>query len=245
MPDRGAAVSRGAAVVVRDLVQRLGGHEVLRGVSFELRAGEVLAVLGPNGAGKSTLLRVLGTLLRPTRGEVLVRGRDVRRSGPDLRRSIGFLGHHTFLYPQLTGWENLWFCARAFGVSDPETRVKEMLGAVGLDLFAHEPVRHYSRGMQQRLALARALLHDPLLLLLDEPYTGLDPEAAGLLDEVIGRWREQSRSVVMTTHDLGRALSGSDRVLVLQRGRVVLLAPSRSVGASRLEEACRPGGHRA
>ncbi|MEW6398958.1 MAG: heme ABC exporter ATP-binding protein CcmA [Bacillota bacterium] len=228
------------AVVVRELVQRLGGSEVLRGVSFDLSDGQVLAVMGPNGAGKTTLLRVLGTLLPPTRGQVLIGGRDVRRSGPALRGHIGFLGHHTFLYPQLTGWENLWFWARAFGVPNPEARVKEMLDGVGLGLFAHEPARHYSRGMQQRLALARALLHDPVLLLLDEPYTGLDREAAALLDSVIRRWGERGRSVVMTSHDPGRALAASDRVMVLQRGRVTLLGPSRDLDGARLEEACRP-----
>jgi len=230
------------AVVVRDLVQRLGGHEVLRGVSFEVPEGQVLAVMGPNGAGKTTLLRVLGTLLPPSGGQVLVGGCDVRRCGPDLRRRIGFLGHHTFLYPQLTGWENLWFWARAFGVARAGARIEEMLATVGLELFAHEPVRHYSRGMQQRLALARALLHDPPLLLLDEPYTGLDPEAAALLDAVIRRWGERGRTVVMTSHDPGRALAASDRVLVLQRGRVALLGFSRDLDARSLEEMCRRGG---
>lgn len=228
------------ALVVRELVQRLGRTEVLRGVSFQVDAGEVLAIMGPNGAGKTTLLRVLGTLLPPTRGQVLVCGCDVRASGPGLRRSIGFLGHHTFLYPQLTGWENLWFWARAFAVPGPEARVREMLEAVGLALFAHEPVRHYSRGMQQRLALARALLHDPVLLLLDEPYTGLDPEAAALLDGFIRQWRGRGRTVVMTSHDPGRSLAASDRVLVLRRGRVAWLGPSAAMDAARLEEVCHP-----
>jgi heme exporter protein A len=230
------------AVVVRDLVQRLGGSQVLRGVSFEVPGGQVLAVMGPNGAGKTTLLRVLGTLLPPSGGQVLVGGRDVRRCGPDLRTQIGFLGHHTFLYPQLTGWENLWFWARAFGVARVGARVEEMLATVGLELFAHEPVRHYSRGMQQRLALARALLHEPPLLLLDEPYTGLDPEAAALLDEVIRQWAQRGRTVIMTSHDPGRVLAASDRVLVLQRGRVALLGLSRDLDARSLEEMCRRGG---
>lgn len=228
------------ALVVREVVQRLGRTEVLRGVSFQVDAGEVLAIMGPNGAGKTTLLRVLGTLLPPTRGQVLVCGHDVRGGGPGLRRSIGFLGHHTFLYPQLTGWENLWFWARAFGVPRPEARVREMLEAVGLPLFAHEPVRHYSRGMQQRLALARVLLHDPVLLLLDEPYTGLDPEAAALLDGFIRQWRGRGRTVVMTSHDPGRSLAASDRVLVLRRGRVAWLGPSAGTDAARLEEVCHP-----
>lgn len=232
------------AVRVRDLAQRLGGVEVLRGISFDLLAGESLAVLGPNGAGKTTLLRVLATLLLPTRGEVLIDGQDVRRAGPGLRRRLGFLGHQSFLYPQLTGWENLWFWARVFGVSPPGPRVEEMLRLVGLEMFAHEPVRYYSRGRQQRLALARVLLHDPPLLLLDEPYTGLDRQAAFLLDGVIRAWRERGGAVVMTSHDWERALAGSDRVLALQRGRVALLAPSRRVDTNRLEEACRPGGDR-
>jgi len=230
----------GAAIAIRGLGVRQGEREILRGVTFEAPPGGVLAVLGPNGAGKTTLLRVLATLLPPTRGEVRILGLDARRDAVALRAGLGYVAHHTFLYPQLTGWENLWFWARAFGVPRAEERIRELLVEVGLELFAHEPVRRYSRGMQQRLALARALIHDPSLLLLDEPYTGLDHQGSALLDRVVDAWRKRGRSVVVTSHDLGRALAVSDRVLVLRRGEVVLFAASEDVEVSDIEWAGEP-----
>jgi len=207
------------AVRVRGLVQVLGRREVLRGVTLELAPGKVLAVMGPNGAGKTTLLKVVATLLVPTRGEVRVDGLDVRRQAAAVRGRVGFLGHQPFLYPQLTGWENLYFWAQLHGVKDPARRLAALLDLTGLSLFAHDPVRSYSRGMQQRLGLARALLHQPPVLLLDEPYTGLDAEAGEMLDRVIGEWRQRRRTVIFTTHDAGRSQTLADEVLWLDRGR--------------------------
>lgn len=230
--------TRGMAVVARNLVLRLGSSDILRGVDVDLEAGQTLAVLGPNGAGKTTFLRVLATLLPATSGEVIILGHDPRRQAPSLRRQVGYVAHQTFLYPQLTGWENLWFWSRAYGVSNPAARIDTMLDLVGLDFFAHDPVRHYSRGMQQRLALARALLHEPSLLLLDEPYTGLDRQASELLDRVILDSRQRGRTVIITSHDLSRALAVSDRVVVLQRGKVMLQAAAQDVELGWLEAAC-------
>jgi len=230
-------MTEGDAIAVQDLTVSLGGRDVLRGVSLGLGTGKVLAILGPNGAGKTTLLRVLATLLRPARGEVRLFGHDVRRDAVTARREVGYLGHQTFLYPQLSGWENLTFWARAYDIAARDRRVEEMLAVVGLEAYAHEPVRNYSRGMQQRLTLARALIHDPRLLLLDEPHTGLDRQAATLLDRVVRDWGRQGRAVVLTSHDASRALAISDQVLVLERGKVTLFVPSGEVGPEHLEAA--------
>ncbi len=234
----GSRRSGPTAVAAQDLGLRLGGSDVLGGVDFRLQAGQVLALLGPNGAGKTSLLKVLATLLRPTRGSLTILGRDPRLDPIAVRRQVGYVAHQTFLYPQLTGWENLWFWSRVNAVDRPAARVKQLLEFVGLDLYADDPVRHFSRGMQQRLALARALLPEPSLLLLDEPYTGLDSQASKLLDEVVAASRRQGRTVVITSHDPRHALAVSDRVLVLNRGRVSLEAPSREIEVGWLEAAC-------
>ncbi|RJQ04629.1 MAG: heme ABC exporter ATP-binding protein CcmA [Bacillota bacterium] len=237
-------MSEDTGVLARDLALRLGDNQVLRGVSFGIEPGTVLAVLGPNGAGKTSLLKVLATLLAPTGGEVRVLGRNLRDAGAALRRLIGYVAHQTFLYPQLTGWENLYFWARAYGVRKAGDRAEELLAFVGLELHAHETVRAYSRGMQQRLALARALAHDPRLLLLDEPYTGLDRRATDLLDVIIRESRPQGRTVIMTSHDPTRAIRASDTVVVLRRGQVALLADSRDVDPALVDDAADPSGGR-
>ncbi len=233
----GTAVTPEVAIRVAGVEVAFGETPVLRGVCFNLAPGRVLGILGPNGAGKTTLLKVLATLVRPTAGEAYVLGYDVRRSAAVLRRRVGYLGHQLFLYPELSGWENLWFWSRAYGVRDPRRRIPELLDLVGLEPFAHDPVRHYSRGMQQRLTLARALVHDPLVLLLDEPVTGLDVQAAALLDRVVRQWADRGRTVVLTSHDPARALAECDDLLVLRRGRAVLDAPARDLTLRRLDEA--------
>ncbi len=217
------------AIKVKGLGVTLGGREVLKGLDFSLEPGRVLAVLGPNGAGKTTLLRTLATLLSPSRGEVALFGLDTRRAPVAARRELGYLGHQTFLYPQLDGWENLMFWARAYDLPGPARRVEEMLALVGLETDAREPVRHYSRGMQQRLSLARALIHDPRLLLLDEPHTGLDRKAGALLDGVVRDWGRQGRAVVLSSHDAPHALSMSQHVLYLERGRAARFAAAADV----------------
>jgi len=231
----GAAVAGAAVIEAEGLVVSLGGRDILRGVSFTLAAGRTLAVLGPNGAGKTTLLKTLATLLTPAGGELRVFGADPRRQAAAIRRRVGYVGHQTFLYPQLDAWDNLLFWARAYELTHPERRVEEMLTLVGLDSYAREPVRQYSRGMQQRLTLARALLHEPGLLLLDEPHTGLDRQAAALLDRVVQRQRAGGGAAVLTSHDAGRAIALSDEVLVLDRGRVALQSPSAAITMEKIE----------
>jgi heme exporter protein A len=192
---------------------------VLRGVDLEVRRGQCVALFGPNGAGKSTLLRTLAGLLRAQSGSAFVLGQPLP---PDaaLRRRIGYLGHDGFLYRDLDARENLAFYARLFGVVD-KGRVDELIADVGLGHAAGRRAGAYSRGMLQRLALARALLHRPELLLLDEPLTGLDPEGAAVLARILASLANDGVTVLMATHDIERALQSADRAVVLGRGRIV------------------------
>jgi len=203
------------------LVRSFAGVPVLSGVDLTVRAGDVVAVVGRNGAGKTTLLRVLALLLRPSGGRLAIFGNDPVSAPPALRRRIGYVGHETLCYADLTAAENLAFYARLFAVPDAPARIAELLAWAGLDAASSRPVRVYSRGMSQRLALARALLHGPDLLVLDEPFTGLDAEAAGALGERLAALRTAGHAIVLATHDLERAAAVVTRVAVLHRGRIV------------------------
>jgi len=205
------------------LSKRYGHHRALAGVSTELRAGSLCALLGPNGAGKSTLLGILSTLVKPTGGEV----RYARAGGDaiperELRRHIGVLAHSSLVYGELTGIENLIFYGRLYGVADAEARATALLDQVGLDPKARlRPARTYSRGMTQRLSLARALLHDPRILLLDEPFTGLDRTGAMALSRSMAQAKQRGCILLVVTHDLESIGGLTDHVVVLQRGRIV------------------------
>ena len=204
------------------LERRYGERPALRGVSARLEAGQTLGVFGPNGAGKSTLLRVLATLLRPHGGTVRVLGAALPDDAWRVRGRVGYVGHDPLLYRELSGRENLRFHARLHGVGT--ARVEELLDAVGMGRRADDPVRELSRGMVQRLAAARAVLHDPPLLLLDEPRAGLDPRAAALLEPLIGR--ESRRTRVLVTHDVEQGSAESDIALGLRGGRQLLSGPA-------------------
>src|SRR6266404_5443254 len=167
------------------LTRRFGAVTALEALNLSVGAGESVAVFGPNGAGKTTLLRLCGTLLRPTGGAISLFGVDLRSGQAAVRRRVGVLSHQSFLYPDLTPTENLLFYGRMFAVPDVSTRVPECIDRVGLRGWAHRPVRTLSRGLEQRCAVARALLHTPDLLLLDEPFTGLDVEAATMLSDIL------------------------------------------------------------
>jgi len=211
-------------ITVRGLSKRFGAKWALRDVNLDVSQGEFLTIFGPNGAGKTTLIRILGTLSKPSSGEVSINGIPLRRAAVALRRSIGVVSHQTFLYPDLTAEENLLFYGRMYAIPNLLSRVDEVLELVRLTGRRHDPVRTYSRGMQQRLSIARAILHDPAIMLLDEPFTGLDPEASATLSEVFRRLVREERTVLMTTHDLGHGLELADRVAILFRGRVVYQA---------------------
>jgi heme exporter protein A len=203
-----------AAIELERLERRYGERVALAGVSVRVEAGQTLAVLGGNGAGKTTLLRVLAGLLRPNGGSASVLGADLPGERWKLPSQVGYLGHEPLLYRELSGRENLRYQARLHGV--PASRVEPMLEAVGMDRRAADPVRELSRGMVQRLAVARAVLHDPELLLLDEPRASLDPAGAELLEPLIGR--ASGRTRVLVSHDVEGALAESDVVLRLRLG---------------------------
>ena len=202
------------------LVRAFAGTPVLAGVDLVVRGGEAVVVLGPNGAGKTTLLRILALLLRPGGGRLALFGTDASAAPPPLRRRIGYVGHESLCYVDLTAAENLAFYARLFDVPEAPARIAELIAWAGLEAAARRPVRAYSRGMAQRLALARALLHQPDLLLLDEPFAGLDPEAVAALQRRLGELRAAGHAIVLTTHDLERAAPVATRLAILHRGRI-------------------------
>jgi len=208
-------------IKVRGLVKAFGLNAALRGVDLDVDEGEFVAVLGPNGAGKTTLLRILGTLSKPTAGLARIAGHDVTRNGTFVRRLIGLVSHQTLLYPHLSAEDNLRFYGRLYDVAELETRIGEVLEMVGLSARRTDLVRTFSRGMQQRLTIARAILHRPQVMFFDEPYTGLDQQAATVLGEILTEVAAAGRTVLLTTHDLERGLVGCDRAVILDRGKVV------------------------
>jgi len=207
-------------IEVRRLVKSFGDHPVLRELDLEVAQGECLALVGPNGAGKTTLLRILVGLSKPSSGSVHVAGVDLADGANEIRRHIGFLSHQPLLYGDLSAAENLRFYGRMYDVVSLEERIALLLHQVGLAPRRHDLVRTYSRGMRQRLAIARALLHDPPVLLLDEPYTGLDLQAAEMLDATLREAGVDSRTVLLTTHNLEQGLEGSQRAAILVRGQI-------------------------
>lgn len=228
----------------RDVEKWFGPHPAVRRIAFTLAAGEFLTIFGPNGAGKTTLLRMLSGSLRPTHGDIRIAGEAVEHGVHGWRRRIGVLSHQTFLYGRLTAAENLRFYGRLYGLEALEPRISAMLEQVGLADRRDERVHTFSRGMQQRLALARTLLHEPDLVLLDEPYTGLDPHAARMLRGVLEQLRDGRRTVVLVTHNLSQGLELADRVVVQVAGRWVSDEPRASVDPIRFEQVytARVGG---
>jgi heme exporter protein A len=218
------------AVALRELGRAYGDRVALDGVSLELPRGATLAVFGANGAGKTTLLRVLATLLRPHRGEVAVLGRALPREGWAVRGKLGLVAHDPLLYRDLSARENLRFHARLHDVD--EGRAGELLEAVGMTRRADEPLRSLSRGMAQRVAICRAVLHRPQLLLLDEPLANLDPGAADAVAPLIGRGAGAAR--VLISHDVELGLAEADLVLGLRGGRAEIVAPASDVRAEDL-----------
>ena len=219
------------AVEVDGLVKQFGSRRALDGASFSLDQGSFLSIFGPNGAGKTTLLRILATLSRPTRGTVRLLGTDALEEPERLRSQIGLISHKSMLYGDLTAYENLAFFSSLYDGAPDRARIDELLRIVELDHRRNDCVRTFSRGMQQRLSIARALVNDPALVLLDEPYSGLDPHAVELFDELIGRVRTErpDRTFVMVSHDLEKGFRMCTHALILARGQVVVMAEKSRV----------------
>jgi heme exporter protein A len=210
-----------AALVVEGvgLGRRFASLRAVSDLDLEVHSGESLTIFGPNGAGKTTLVKLLAAVLRPTEGTLRLFGEE--HPPPALRRRIGLVSHGSFLYGDLSAAENLRFYGQLYGIAEAESRIDEMLAEVGLAAWRERPIRTFSRGMEQRLALARAFLHDPELLLLDEPYSGLDPQAAAHLQEILSRFHRRGKTIVLTTHDIGRGLEVCDHAVILSGGRLV------------------------
>lgn len=232
------------AVWTQGLVKQFGHFQALRGVDLSLPKGEFLVLFGPNGAGKTTLIRILAGLSKPSAGRVFLDGIDMAQEPGEVRRRIGVISHQTYLYDDLTAEENLRFFGKMFDVPNLDERIAEVLAQVGLANRARDRVRTFSRGMQQRVSIARAVLHRPSILLLDEPDTGLDERAAGLMHDAIVGLEGEGRTIIMTTHHFERGLAMATRVAILNEGRLVreMPAPSLSAGDLRAEFARLAGG---
>ena len=221
-------------ITVKKLVTRFGLKTVLRGVDFEVQPGEFVALLGPNGAGKTTFLRILASLSRPSLGNVTIAGYQLPNQAAQVRARLGVVSHLPLLYGDLTADENLHFYARMYNIPNSELRITEVLEMVGLENRRRDLVRTFSRGMQQRLAIGRAVLHDPDVVLFDEPYTGLDQDASSMLDEVLKTVAAKGRTVVMTSHDLARAEDLATRFDILSRGVISASASRRELKKTNL-----------
>lgn len=222
-------------IQVHKLIKRFGPKSVLNNLSLQVENGEFVAIIGPNGAGKTTLLRILSSLAKPTMGEISVAGFKLPSQAAKVRQRMGVVSHLPLLYDDLTAEENLKFYGRMYAVPDLMDRVKQVLELVGLSNRARDLVRTYSRGMQQRLAIGRAVLHDPEVLLLDEPHTGLDQDACNMLDKVLQDVAIQGRTVVMTSHDFVRVQNLARRFDVLSRGKIVASVKSSDLSQDGLQ----------
>ncbi len=218
----------GNMLELRNMTKMLGDKLVLRNITLTLQKGEILAVVGPNGAGKSTFFKCTVGLLQPTSGEILLDGKPVKNNSPEIKQKIGFLGHESFLYNTLSPLENLRFYGKLYKVKDLERKANDLLKEVGLYLFRDMPIRSFSRGMMQRLAIARVLLPDPEILMLDEPHTGLDQEAVALLNGIIKKKQEGGTSILLISHDFEQVHALADRVAVLRKGRIISTLPLAS-----------------
>jgi heme exporter protein A len=211
------------AIEVRHLRKAFGTLKAVDGIEFELKQGEFLTVFGPNGAGKTTLIKILSGLTQPSSGTARVAGFDVTEGHPEMRKEIGIISHATALYADLTPLENLIFFARMHGLKQPEDRALKVIDEVGLSRRRNDRVRTFSRGMLQRLSIARAVLHDPAILFLDEPFTGLDLHATNVLKEHLQRLHDRHRTILMTTHDISCGLEMCDKVALQVQGKFAFL----------------------
>ncbi len=221
-------------IVVKKLVKRFGMKIVLRGLDFEARQGEFVAILGPNGAGKTTFLRILASLSRPTMGDLTIAGFKLPSQASYVRSRLGVVTHMPLLYGDLTAEENLRFYAQMYALIDIDHRINEVFEMIGLKSRRRDLVRTFSRGMQQRLAIGRAILHDPEVMLFDEPHTGLDQEACAMLDNLLRNVAARGRTVIMTSHDLARVEDLASRYDVLSHGVISASVQKAGLGNNNL-----------
>ena len=234
--NKGIPGSPGRAIEARGLEKTFGEQRALRGIDLAVRHGECLVIFGPNGAGKTTLLKILSTLVKPSAGSIRLDGTDIRNKQPQSRRKIGMVGNQTFLYDNLTVYENLKFYGKMYDVADLEKRIREVVAWVQLESRVNDRVGTLSRGLQQRASFARAVLHDPSILFLDEPDVGLDPRATAMVSEILESIGSGSRTVVMTTHNLEQGLELGDSIIILDRGKVVYETTRQELGGKEFRQ---------
>jgi heme exporter protein A len=208
-------------IEIKMLTKQADNKLILRGVDLSIEKGETVAILGPNGAGKSTLLKVLAGLIKPTSGFIQIDGMDLKKNQIQIKKILGFLPHSSLLYDHYSPLENLVFYGNVYGVKNIEKRAIELVKEVGLSFFLNEPVKNFSRGMIQRIAIARAIVHEPEVLLLDEPHTGLDQGAIAILNNVILSMKNKGTTTLMVTHDFKQAAEICDRIIIIKNGKIV------------------------
>lgn len=215
-------------ISINKLSKVFGDNIALRDVDLNIKKGEFITLLGPNGAGKTTLIKIMSTLMSATSGSVTIDGYDVKEEPIEVRKRIGVISHETYLYDDLTAYENLEFYGKMYEIGELDERISNVVSLAGLQHRLHDRVGTFSRGMKQRLSIARTLLHDPPILFLDEPYTGLDQHAAATFDEISSGFAED-KTTMMATHDISRGLEKCDRLLILSSGEIVFDAPKEKI----------------
>ncbi len=224
------------AIQAQGLAKSFNNRFALRGIDLEVGQGESVVIFGPNGAGKTTLVKLLATIMTPSSGRILIDGLDIRANAEEVRRRIGVITHQTFLYNNLTAYENLEFYSRVYDVPRYRERIQEVVARLGMTSRLHDRVGTLSRGMQQRLSVVRSLLHKPTIMLLDEPETGLDQEAVPMAWTALRAEDGTARTVVLTTHSLERGLELGDRLLIIDRGRIVYQSSKRTLDLAGLRQ---------
>lgn len=225
------------AIEVQGLTRSFGNHLALRGIDLYVKKGEAVVIFGPNGAGKTTLIKILATIMNPSSGKILVNGLHLKNNAEDIRRRIGVITHQTYLYNNLTAHENLKFYCRMFDVPKADERIREVTALVEMTSRLHDRVGTLSRGMQQRFAIARSLLHEPTIMLLDEPETGLDQQAVSILREALKTDKSVKRTIILTTHNLERGIEMGDRMVILNQGKIVYEMLKENLDLANLEKA--------
>jgi len=223
-------------IVADGVTKSFGNIQALRGIDLKVKKGEFVTVFGPNGAGKTTLIKLLATLTKPTSGKVSIANHDIKKEPDKVRALIGVISHDPYLYGNLSALENIGFFASLYGISQPKEKAIQVIKQVGLESRMHDLVRTFSRGMQQRLAVARAIVHGPKILLLDEPYTGLDQHGAKIFGELLKWLKRENRTIVMTTHNLPEGLEISDRIAILDVGKIVYESDARGIELTKFKE---------
>jgi heme ABC exporter ATP-binding subunit CcmA len=223
-------------IVAEGVTKSFGNIQALSGIDLRVKSGEFLTVFGPNGAGKTTLIKLLATLTKPTSGKLTIANHDLKKEPDKVRGLIGVISHDPYLYGNLSALENIRFFASLYEISQAQEKAIEAIKQVGLESRMHDLVRTFSRGMQQRLAVARAIIHEPKILLLDEPYTGLDQHGGRIFGDLLKWLKSHNRTIIMTTHNLPEGLEISDRVAILDRGKIIYESGAGGVEIMRFKD---------